>query len=792
MVGTRAPETVDPVRRTFELLEFDRVRELLAARTGTAFGRSLALDIAPLRDRRQVEAALDEVDQARVQLDEVGDGPLRGGEDIEPLLFAAQAEDALLDPADLLRVAKALDLARQVRSWLRAELAPGLFEQSRELDPLPGLAGALSESLGPRGEVLDSASWELAEIRSRLRELREHVRRRLEQMLQDENLAPAFQERIITLRGDRYVVPVRADRRSMVRGFVHDTSGSGQTLFVEPAAVLEANNELVQLLRAEQREIRQILLRLSAAVRRCTSPLRHNQRILARIDLRLAAARLARDMDACRPRFAEHCEIDLRQCRHPLLMFDREDRPVAGRAVPVDLKLAESTRLLVISGPNTGGKTVTLKCFGLLQLMLASGLQIPCHPDSRTWLFAEVLADIGDDQSIEAGLSTFSAHLLRLRQILERAGDQTLVLLDEIGTGTDPAEGSALALALLEELCGRGTRVVATTHLHRVKAFAQMREDAANAAVAFDPEDFRPLYRLDYGTPGASGALAIAAGLGFPASVLDRARDYVDPAEQRGRDLLEELNSALLRAREQAARAEEELRRARQEREKRTRLLHQFEQQREELMERARREARALVKRAERDLRALKLKAEDSLTTPQQAELGAGLRQVEQALRPKPARRPGRTLRRVAVGDRVCHRLLGQEGEVVRVDGEQVEIVVAGKRLQARLADLEAARENRSRPDRVRISGRRLEQPGPERLVLVGRRVDDALPEVERFLDRALLAGRRQVEIVHGSGEGILRRAVREFLGGHRAVTAFYAADLAHGGDNVTVVELEG
>lgn len=790
-MGGPAPMTSDPEQRAFALLEFDRVRQLLAARTGSEPGRTLALALVPLTDHRLVTEALDELDEARAQLDETGSAPPGGVADLEPVLGAVQAEDALLDTADLLGVGKALDVVRQLRSWLRQDLAPRLFELSRECDPLPGLAGALRESLGPRGEILDSASFELAEIRSRLRSVREQVRRRLEQMLQDEELAPAFQERIITLRGERYVVPVRADRRGMVRGFVHDSSGSGQTLYVEPEVVLEANNELVELLRAEQREIRQILLRLSAAVRRCAPQLRHNQHILARIDLRLAAARLARDMDACRPRMAGQCEIDLRQCRHPLLLFDRDGLPLEGRAVPVDLRLEPSTRLLVISGPNTGGKTVALKCFGLMQLMLASGLQIPCHPDSRTWLFARVYADIGDDQSIDAGLSTFSAHLLRLRQILERAGEDSLVLLDEVGTGTDPAEGSALALALLEELCTRGARVVATTHLHRVKAFAQQREDAANASVAFDPETFRPLYRLDYGTPGASGALAIAAGLGFPEAVLKRARAYVDPAEQRGRDLLEELNRTLVQAREQQLRADEEWRRARQEREKRTRLLRQFEQQREDLLERARRQARALVRRTEQELRSLKQKAEEGLTTPRQAELAGDLRAIEQTLQVQKNRPAGKRLRHARVGDRVRHRLLGQEGEVVRVEGEQVDIAVAGKRLQCRLADLEAAGPAPRPSGKVRIRSEFPADSGPERLMLVGRRVDDALPEIERFLDRALRVGRRQVEIVHGSGEGILRRAVRELLAGHPAVTAFYAADVAHGGDNVTVVELE-
>ncbi|TYO98509.1 DNA mismatch repair protein MutS2 [Geothermobacter ehrlichii] len=777
--------------QALRLLEFERIRQLLQARTRTEPGRILAGQLAPLGDRRQALQALAEVGEARRLLAEAGEAPLAGVADLRPLLARVQAEDAWLEAEALLRVAEAVAAAGECRSWFRQETAPGLAAHAAALEPLRGLLGALRESIGSRGEVLDSASFELAEIRGRIRELRDVIRQRLERMLHDEQLAPAFQEKLITLRGERYVLPVRADRRGLVRGFVHDESGSGQTLYVEPAAILEANNELVHLLRAEQREVLRILRRLSSAVRRATTELQRNQELLALLDLRLAAGRLSSDMDGCAPRFSEQPEIALKQARHPLLLFDAAGKPASGRAVAVDLELDARTRVLVISGPNTGGKTVALKSFGLLQLMLAAGLHIPCHPDSRTWLFGRVLADIGDEQSIAEGLSTFSAHLLRLRQILEQAGEDVLVLLDEIGTGTDPAEGSALAMALLDHLRRQEARVVATTHLHLVKAFAQLEPDMSNAAVAFDPADFRPTYRLNYGIPGASGALSIAAGLGFPPAVLERARGYLEPGEQAGKELLEELNRQLQTARAKAAEAEELLRRARQERDKRTRLLHQLEQQRQELLDRARREAKKLVRQAERRLQEIVDAAEGGLSTPQRAERAAQIRQLEEALQPAAAPSRRKRLHRPRVGDRVRHRLFGQEGEVLRVDGDEIDLLVGGKRLRCRLADLEPATAGRPPKERVRVQSRVTADRLPERLVLVGQRVDDALPKVEKFLDEALLQGCRQVEIVHGSGEGILRRAVRDLLAGHRAVTAFHAADVSRGGDNVTVVELE-
>ncbi|PNU20151.1 endonuclease MutS2 [Geothermobacter hydrogeniphilus] len=779
---------------SLRVLEYQRVRELLAMRTRTEPGRLAALALEPLSGREEIFATLAEVDEARRLLGEQGEAPLGGVADLREVLRRVEVEDAWLDIEALAEVHRAICCAGECRAYFqRSSHAPLLTARAEQLQPLVGLREALGESIGPRGEVLDGASFELAELRGRIRTLRGRIRQRLEALLADEQLAPAFQDRLITERGDRYVLPVRADRRGLLRGFVHDESGSGQTLYVEPAATLEANNELCHLLHEEQREVRRILLRLSAAVRRAIPELLANQQVLGCLDLRCAAGRLSRDYGGCAPRLTAEPEFDLRQARHPLLLFDGDGAVNNRVAVPIDLRLGAEARVLVISGPNTGGKTVALKTLGLLQLMLASGLHIPCHPDSRTCLFGKVLADIGDEQDIAANLSTFSGHLRQVREVLRQADENSLVLLDEVGTGTDPVEGGALAMALLEELRVRRSKTVVTTHLNLVKGYAQLTEEVVNAAVEFDPETLEPTYRLHYGVPGASGAFTIARRMGLPDELLQRAESYLAPGDRSGQQLLEELNRLRQQAAEDAAEAERLKRLAGQERERRCALLHEFEQQRRDLLDKARRQARKLVRDAETRLRQLFEEAKGGgLSTPRQAELARAVRDVA-AESPRSAPVAGaRLCRALEPGELVRLRRLGSEGEVVRVDGEQVDLLLAGKRLRCCLADLEFESRPRYPGKRAaRIRGVRVREGFQPKLLLVGSRVDEALPRLERFLDDALLNRQRQVEVVHGSGEGVLRRAVRELLAGHRAVTAFHAADLSRGGDNVTVVELE-
>jgi len=777
-----------------QVLEFDKIRQLLAGETLTPAGRELASALLPLGDPQRVSEALTEVGEARRLLEETGRAPLGGTSDLRPLLARLHAEGSLLPAEQLLEVAVCLATAKGCKNYFRrADLAPRLAELAGGLDPLPQLAGLLQESIGSRGELLDGASLGLADLRQQLRAVRERIRRVLERMLHDERLAPAFQELLITERNGRYVLPVRADRRGQVKGFVHDESASGQTLFVEPAATLEANNELRGLLREEQREIERILRRLSALVHRHRETLLANQALLGHLDLRQAAARLSLATGGCAPRLSGDRGFDIRQARHPLLLLGPDGRPRDGVAVPIDLQVGPGVATLIVSGPNTGGKTVALKTVGLLHLMVASGLHVPCHPDSTLRLFRQVLADIGDEQSIEQSLSTFSGHLLRLRGMLACADADSLVLLDEIGTGTDPGEGGALALAVLDELREAGAVTVATTHLNLVKGYALLREGVQNAAVEFDGQTGRPSYRLHYGIPGASGALTIARGLELPERVLARAEAYLGEEQRAGGGIIEELNRLSRELQDDRAAAQAELDAARREREKRRQLLKAFEAERGKLLERARLQADRLLREAETRLRKLFAALPQETDTARQAQLTGELRGLREELRSGAAEtvRP-QAPREVRVGELVRYVPLGAEGEVVRIDGGQVELDLSGKKLRCRLDDLTAFQPRRFRQARPAARVRsRIEREGFQpRLLLVGARVDDALPQLARFLDDALLHNLREVEVVHGSGEGILRRAVRDYLSGHRGVSAFHAADQSLGGENVTIVEL--
>ncbi|HKK00905.1 MAG TPA: endonuclease MutS2, partial [Desulfuromonadales bacterium] len=458
---------------TLRVLEYDKIRQLLAQMTATGPGRELALALHPLSERHTVAAALAETVEMTGLLAERGAPPVGGGRDLRPILAQLQIEGTYLQPPALLEVLSSIDAAGACRRFfVDAATAPLLSALAAELVLLRDFGGELRASIGPRGEILDGASFELGTIRHNLLQLRSRIRGILEGLLQSERLAGVFQDRIVTERGGRYVVPVRADHRGQLKGFVHDESASGQTLFVEPVAVLELNNRLQTLRREEQREEERILRRLSAGVRRESESLAANQAILARLDFLAAAGRFSRQCDGVAPELVAEPLIDLHGARHPLLLFQSDGSPREGGAVPVDLRLGEGQEVLVISGPNTGGKTVALKTVGLLLLLVRSGLPIPCRVGSRVHLFERIFADIGDEQSIEASLSTYAGHLHNLKAIVEGADERTLVLIDELGSGTDPEEGAALSQAILEGVLERGARGLVTTHLAPLKVFA--------------------------------------------------------------------------------------------------------------------------------------------------------------------------------------------------------------------------------------------------------------------------------------------------------------------------------
>jgi DNA mismatch repair protein MutS2 len=787
------------IEETLRVLEYDKIRQLLAGFTVTTPGRERALALQPQLPVGEVAASLAAIGEMVALTAEQGSPPVGGCCDLREALRQLRAEGSWLPPETLLGVLASLEAADACRRYfLDRERAQQLTELAAGLVSLRDLGRSLRASIGPRGEILDSASFELGDLRHGIQQLRGRIKRMLEDLLASETLSGVFQDRLITERGGRYVVPVRADHRGQLKGFVHDESASGQTLFLEPTSVLERNNELQTLQREEKREEERILRRLSAAVRQHAEALLANQEILARLDFFAAAARFSRAVDGVAPRLAEEPIVELKAARHPLLLFHADGTPRREGAIPVDLHLGAGTDTLVVSGPNTGGKTVALKTAGLLVLMVRAGLHVPCHPDSRVHLFGKVFADIGDEQSIEANLSTFSGHLVRIRRILEGADGDSLVLLDEIGTGTDPAEGSALALAVLDSLRGRGARTVATTHLNLIKSYAHLRGGVENAAVEFDAQTLAPTYRLHYGIPGASSAFTIARRLGLPEEVLATAGRYLGEGEREGLELLEELNRLRRQLDQELRDAEALRRRASEEREKRQRLLGELEEQKRGILEKATRRGEQLLRDAERQVKSLLRQAREVASSPPaEARIAGEMRAVREemaAARPQ-SKRIGDVPREVAPGEVLRVTALGAEATVVRWLGEEVELDLRGKKLRLPLAALEQFSPRRfaqRRSSRSVITGRVERERFEPRLLLVGKRVDEVLPLLDRFLDDALLHGLREVEVVHGAGEGILRRFVRDFLAGHREVVAFHAGDVARGGDNVTVVELRG
>jgi DNA mismatch repair protein MutS2 len=785
------------IEASLRVLEYDKVTTLLAGFTACTPGRELALALAPLTSREGVAEALAEVSEMVVLLVAQGRPPVGGCRDLREALYRLRAEGTFLLPEVLIDVLSSIEAARDCRNYFAdPEQAPHLAGRSAELEPLRELQREIRRSIGARGELLDSASFELGDVRQQVRQLRSRIKRSLENLLSSERLAGAFQERLITERNGRYVVPVRADHRGQVKGFIHDESASGQTLFVEPVSVLEWNNQLQSLQREEKREEERVLRRLSVLVRRESPALQRNQEILAHVDLRAAAGHLSRGCDAVAPRLADTPLLELHAARHPLLIFQPDGSRRQQPAVAIDLLLGEGADTLVISGPNTGGKTVALKTIGLLALMVRSGLHIPCRPDSRIGLFGQIFADIGDEQSIEENLSTFSGHLRRIGRILAEADGESLVLMDEAGTGTDPAEGGALAMAVLDSLRRRGARTVVTTHLNLIKGYAHMQQGVENAAVEFDRTTLAPTYRLYYGIPGASNAFTIARRLGIGEEVLERAAGYLGQGEREGLELLEELNRLRKDLDRDLTDAASLKRRAEQEREKRRLLLQELEAQKRGILDKAIRRGEQLVREAERRLKTVLKEARDEqIDTKEKARLTAELRGVREELStlvPDPVRKGPAPLE-VGVGELLRVPALKAEAEVVRLCGNEVELSILGKKLRLPLARLEAFSPRRfaKRGGGGKVRSSHIEREGfTPKLMLIGKRADEALLLLDRFVDDALLHHQRQLEVVHGTGEGILRRMVRDFLAGHSEVEAFHAADLAQGGDNVTLVEL--
>ncbi|HYI25695.1 MAG TPA: endonuclease MutS2, partial [Thermomicrobiales bacterium] len=715
--------TTDPLSK----LEFGEILRRLATHCNYSLAATRALEIGPSRDRKIVRYLLDVTAEAvalRTQLPEFTVG---GARDIRSELEKAE-KGGRLTSFELLEVIDTLRAGREIRRTFQRlpdteERYPNLREFADAIENFSPLETDLNRSIGPRGDVLDAASPELARIRKAVRVAHNRLMDRLNGFISGGRHGSALQENIITIRAGRYVVPVRADARGLIRGIVHDTSSSGQTLFVEPFDVVELNNRWREEQLAEEHEIERILDQLSGKIGDQADAIGRLIEAIAAIDLALAKARLADSMEASRPQVHEppigagreaelpghptH-RIRLDQARHPLL--DPQS------VVPLTLDIGEQFRVLVITGPNTGGKTVALKTVGLLSLMTQTGLFIPAEPTSVMSVFSSVFVDIGDEQSIEQSLSTFSSHIRNIVNMLRGVGSDSLVLLDEVGAGTDPQEGSALARALVTSLLRRKAMVVATTHYSEVKAFAYATPGVENASVEFDIETLSPTYRLTVGVPGRSNALAIAVRLGMPKDIVDDARSLLAPGDERTEALIEQIRArrddidrqlevvrqteeearTLRRRAAQAIREADEIRRT-----ARDQAIAEVEAELAEARETIRnlerrrndawqdresasvvRDAREAVETAERDLRLAQRRQE-------RPERPAGIQQAPRTVRP---------------GDRVRLVSLDQTGEVVSVDGDSAEISLGSLKMRSPITDLERVAGQSEEIRRVRVS----------------------------------------------------------------------------------------
>lgn len=672
---------------------------------------------------------------------------------------------------------------------------PLLAERIGGLPVSDPLRRQLLKTVDRDGRILDSASSKLASLRRSTVALAERIRRRMEALVHGESAGRLLQDALVTIRNDRYVVPVRSEYRNRVPGIVHDQSASGATVYVEPAFAVELNNQLRELELEEQAEIRRILREAAQAVAERADCLRESVEILGALDQILARARLSRRMDAVSPRLNRDGFVSLRQARHPLLKGD---------VVPNDLEMDENNRCILITGPNTGGKTVCLKTLGLLALMVRLGLDIPCRAGSEMAVFDGVYADIGDEQSIEQSLSTFSSHMTNMIRIVRKATPDSLVLLDELGAGTDPAEGAALAAGLLEHFRAGGMRLVATTHFGELKSFAYQHEGVINACVEFDRATLRPTYRLRMGTPGQSNALDIAKRLGLPEEITGRARGFLSQEERDVSGLIRDLEQqrVLVRTREEEIREKTaEIEALRQTLEERTLALEQKERQ---VLDRAYQEAEGILLQARRQaedlIGELRIRLRDGdrgsqLTDANEARnrIRDGLETVRQGRRGREASRPREEGLRP--GETVYVRSLGQSGIILQPPGDKGEMVVQIGIVKTNVSPEDVERREEADQKAGQASYARLAREKSEQLSaevdLRGQTSEEAVAVVEKYLDDVVLSNLERVRILHGKGSGALRRAVTACLKSHRGVASFADAPPEQGGSGVTVVTMK-
>ena len=786
--------------RSLRVLEFGKIRDQLAQYCVSDMGRELCDALTPAGQMDDVLRWQQETEEARTVLTYLGGTPMISFSDVRAPLHLAEIGSAL-SPRALLDIAACLRASRAARDALVGERdnTPMITANASRLSTFKPIEQAITDAILSEDEIADRASTELFTIRRKMRACNERVRERLNGMIHNASFQKYLQEAIITMRADRYVLPVKQEYRGMVPGIVHDQSSTGATIFVEPMAVVEIGNELKQLISAEKAEIERILRALSAQIAPEAGAIADNLAILAQLDFAFAKAALAREMHACPPKMNGEGRINIIRGRHPLI--DPE------KVVPLDIRLGETFTTLIITGPNTDGKTVTLKTTGLFTLMAQAGLQVPAEYGTELAVFDDVFADIGDEQSIEQSLSTFSGHMKNIVSILENVTPDSLVLFDELGAGTDPTEGAALAQAILATLLTIHTRTVATTHYSELKEYALTTENVENASVEFDVATLRPTYRLSIGIPGKSNAFEISRKLGLPEFVINSAKELLSREQVRFEDVIagaEYHRQVAEKERQLAEEARAEMVAIRNQAEAERKKL---EDQRDKAIRKAKDEAKRIVENARRESEAMiaELRAMKKAGGAQEHEIQRVKKQMEQAQEALADQKEvgGEIPKSVKPGDMV--HVASMELDATVVSGPDakgyVQLKAGMMKMRAQMSDLRTLtstqqlikkeqkkleRKRSMREQRVDVMARAVRQE----LDVRGMALDEAIPEVQKFIDDAVISSLGEVSIIHGNGMGVLRAGIADCLKRHPSVSSFRLGRYGEGETGVTIVTL--
>jgi DNA mismatch repair protein MutS2 len=782
--------------RSLKVLEFTKVRDQLIEHAASSLGIDKLKRLVPSTDFEEVVKLQAETDEASTVLRIKGNVPLSGIHDLRAHIKRSVI-GGVLSSHELVQVASTIHASRQMKRFIediaeeRTEI-PILLEQVDRIIPLVNLEESIRYAIDESGEVLDSASDLLRSLRHQLRSNEARVREKLESMIRSSNAAKMLSDSIITIRNDRFVIPVKQEYRSHYGGIIHDQSSSGQTLFIEPQVIVQLNNQLQDIRVKEQLEIERILTELSAKTAEFESELQVIVEILANLDFIFAKARYGRKMKASMPLMNNEGRIALYKARHPLIPIDE--------VVANDILLGKDYTTIVITGPNTGGKTVTLKTLGLCSLMAQAGLQIPAYDGSELAVFDAIYADIGDEQSIEQSLSTFSSHMVNIVDILEKVDFNSLVLFDELGAGTDPQEGAALAISILDEVHNRGARVIATTHYPELKAYGYNREGVLNASVEFDVETLSPTYKLLLGVPGRSNAFEISKRLGLNDRVIAAARSHVSEDTNQIDKMIASLENSKRQAEIEHDEARDYLRQAEKLHQDMQKQMIEFYEKKDSMLEKAAEKAGEILEEAKseaekviRDLRKMRIEKHADIKEHELIDAKRRLEAATPEIKKSSNQVKQKTKKHsLTPGDEVNVLTFGQKGTLLeKVSDNEWQVQIGILKMKVKEKDLEfisTPKPVETRPMAI-VKGR--DADVKLELDLRGERYEAALSRVEKYIDDALLSNYPRVSIIHGKGTGALRQGVQEYLRNHRSVKKIRFGEAGEGGSGVTIVEFK-